>query len=100
VDDDVCPSNLAEVFHAFSTKCHPVNGIKSIEGVLNSPLTPYLPPETRDRVMGGGYALFDCTYPVTWREEEKPKLISFSAAYPEEVKKRVLGRWKGYGFPG
>jgi 4-hydroxy-3-polyprenylbenzoate decarboxylase len=98
VDDDVVPSNLAQVFHAFSTKCHPVSGINRVEGVLNSPLTPYLPPETRDAVMGGGYVLFDCTYPANWREEDKPKLISFSGAYDPALQQRVLDRWKSYGF--
>lgn len=99
VDDDVDPSNLAQVFHAFSTKCHPVSGIRPIEGVLNSPLTPYLPPETRDAVIGGGYVLFDCTYPVTWKEADKPKLISFARAYPQEVQTSVLDNWRRYGFP-
>lgn len=99
VDDDVDPDNLAQVFHAFSTKCHPITGIRQLEGVINCPLTPYLPPETRERGMGGGYALFDCTYPIQWREEDRPKLISFTSAYPPEVQERVLANWERYGFP-
>jgi 4-hydroxy-3-polyprenylbenzoate decarboxylase len=99
VEDDVDPSNLAQVFHALSTKCQPIQGITRLEGVLNCPLTPYLPPKTRDVGIGGGYLLLDCTYPVQWKEEDKPKLISFAAAYPQEVQRRVLENWKQYGFP-
>jgi 4-hydroxy-3-polyprenylbenzoate decarboxylase len=100
VDEDVDPSNLAQVFHAFSTKCHPITGITRIDGVLNCPLTPYLPPDTRDVGIGGGYALFDCTYPVKWKEEDKPKLISFASAYPKEMQSHVLQSWRRYGFTG
>jgi 4-hydroxy-3-polyprenylbenzoate decarboxylase len=99
VDEDVDPSNLAQVFHAFSTKCNPATGIRQIEGVLNCPLTPYLPPESRDVGIGGGYALFDCTYPVEWKQEDRPKLISFGSAYPQELQKSVLEKWQRYGFP-
>jgi phenylphosphate carboxylase alpha subunit len=98
VEDDIDIYNWAEVMHTFSTRCHPVTGIRVYAHGLASPVTTFLEPE--DRKLGkGAQVLFDCTFPIHWeRKTERPSLISFNAAYPEEIKERVLNNWKSYGY--
>jgi len=98
VEDDVDIYNWAEVMHAFATRCHPVTGIRVYEHGLCSPVTPFLEPE--DRLLGkGAQVLFDCTFPIHWdRYTDRPRLISFNTAYPEEIKEKVLKNWTNYGY--
>ena len=98
VEDDIDIYNWAEVMHAFSTRCHPVTGIRVYAHGLCSPVTTFLEPQ--DRILGkGAQVLFDCTFPVHWdRLTERPNLISFKTAYPEEIKDRVLKNWENYGY--
>ena len=98
VNNDVDPTNMKEVFHAFSTKCNPAYGISIDKMAINCPLTPYLPPDKRDQGIGGANVLFDCTWPVEWKEEEKPALMSFKSAYPESIKEKVIANWNKWGL--
>jgi len=98
VEDDVDIYNWKEVMHAFSTRCHPVEGIRVYKHGLCSPVTPFL--DQKNRVLGNGaQVLFDCTFPIHWdRKTERPALISFNTAYPEEIKQKVLSKWTRYGY--
>jgi 4-hydroxy-3-polyprenylbenzoate decarboxylase len=98
VEDDIDIYNWASVLHAFSTRCHPVTGIRVYKQGLCSPVTPFL--EQKDLVQGNGaQVLFDCIFPIHWdRLTERPRLISFNTAYPEEIKERVLKNWLNYGY--
>jgi 4-hydroxy-3-polyprenylbenzoate decarboxylase len=98
VDDDIDHTNLQEVFHAFSTKCNPANGVIIHRNTPTSAVTPYLPAETRDAGIGGANVLFDCTWPFTWKDEEKPALRSFKSAYSEPLKEKVISNWSKWGF--
>jgi 4-hydroxy-3-polyprenylbenzoate decarboxylase len=97
VNDDIDPTRMEDVIHAFATKCGPRRGIRVIEDVFNCPLTPYLEPGDRKRGRGSN-VLFDCTWPLDWPEEEVPIKSSFDTIYPKELQDRVLQKWKGYGF--
>jgi 4-hydroxy-3-polyprenylbenzoate decarboxylase len=98
VEDDVDIYNWAAVMHTFSTRCHPATGIRIYEQGLASPITTFLEPE--DRKLGrGAQVLFDCTFPIHWdKQTERPRLISFNTAYPEEIKERVMKNWTNYGY--
>ncbi len=98
VDDDVDVFNLAEVLHAWATKCHPARGISIGERDHAIPLTPYLSPDERKWGKGAS-ALFDCTWPLEWPKETGvlPK-VSFNEIYPKEVRDKVLKNWRSYGF--
>lgn len=98
VDDDVNIFNLAEVFHAVATKCHPVRGMKILDKEKASSLTPYLSAEERDS--GDGYtALFDCTWPAGWSPiHDTPTRVSFKDDYDDKVKRDVLRKWEKFGF--
>lgn len=97
VDEDVDPANMKEVIHALSVKSHPRRGTTIVDNAFNCPLTPFLPVE--DRKIGfGAYILHDCTWPKEWKPEHIPAKTSFQTSYPDDVQKKVLSRWEGYGF--
>jgi 4-hydroxy-3-polyprenylbenzoate decarboxylase len=83
--------------HAFSTKCHPKRGITVVENTFVSQLTPFLDPDER-RSFRGAFALYDCTWPVNWNQDQIPIKASFKTIYPKEIQQKVLTKWKQYGF--
>ncbi len=100
VDQDVDVFDMAQVIHALSTKCHPRRGIiiKDVEKGKGNPLTPCLTPEERRAYMAPVVA-FDCTWPPEWpKETHIPIKSSFNEIYPEEIKQKVIEKWKSYGF--
>jgi len=100
VDSDVDVFDMGQVIHAFSTKCHPKRGIlvREVESGKGNPLTPCLTPEER-RAYAGPVVAFDCTWPPDWpKETHIPVKASFEGIYPEDIKQRVLKRWKEYGL--
>ena len=47
----------------------------------------------------GATVLFDCTWPGEWsREWEVPVKATFDSIFPESVRRKVLARWRDYGF--
>lgn len=100
VDEDVDVFDMKQVIHALSVKCHPQRGIiiREIDKGKGNPLTPCLTPEER-RAMTGPVVAFDCTWPPEWpKETHVPIKSSFSDIYPEQIKQKVLKRWKEYGL--
>jgi 4-hydroxy-3-polyprenylbenzoate decarboxylase len=97
VDEDIDPTNMAQVIHAFATKCHPSRGIMIMDNVFNSPILGYLSKEERT-LSSGSNVLFDCTWPKSWKTEDIPPKSSFDNIYPDEVREMVISNWKEYGF--
>ncbi|HLA27540.1 MAG TPA: UbiD family decarboxylase [Syntrophales bacterium] len=97
VDEDVDPTDLDQVLHAFSTKCHPIKGTTVIDHSNLSPLTGFLWPGDREFGLGAN-VVYDCTWPTQWKKEEVPIRTSFNDTYPEDIKKRVVEKWEKYGF--
>jgi 4-hydroxy-3-polyprenylbenzoate decarboxylase len=98
VDEDVDVFNMAEVLHAFATKCHPGRGIayEWYEGRSNS-LTPFYSPAERDRLKGVS-VVFDSTWPPEWPAEIIPIKASFKTIYSKEVQEKVIKNWGKYGL--
>lgn len=95
VDDDVDPSNLKEVLHAFATKCHPIRGTLVAPNAPGNIVTPYMSPE--ERALGKTCLVaYDCTWPKEW--DVVPTRSSFKDIYPKELQAKVLESWKEYGF--
>ncbi len=97
VEDDVDPFNMAQVLHALATKCHPSRGIVKAEHSPVNPLLPWLDPHER-KYRKGAMVYFDCTWPLDWDAADVPKKISFTQAYPPEVQKEALAKWRKYGY--
>ena len=98
VDEDVDVFNMAEVLHAFATKCHPGRGIayEWYEGRANS-LTPFYSPAERKRLKGVS-VVFDSTWPPEWPKDIVPIKASFRTIYSQEVQERVIKNWEKYGL--
>jgi 4-hydroxy-3-polyprenylbenzoate decarboxylase len=98
VDEDVDVFNMAEVLHAFATKCHPGRGIayEWYEGRANS-LTPFYSPEERMRLKGVS-VVFDSTWPLEWPKETVPVKASFKTIYSPEIQEKVIKNWQEYGL--
>ena len=98
VEPDVDPTNMDEVVHAMTTKCHPVNGIHQVPHIPGFPvLLPFLPP--KERLIGDAAGvIFDCTWPKDWPQEAIPIKATFENLWPKEVQQRVLKKWESYGF--
>jgi phenylphosphate carboxylase alpha subunit len=98
VDEDVDVFNMAEVLHAFATKCHPGRGIayEWYEGRSNS-LTPCYSPEERRRLKGVS-VVFDSTWPLEWPRDIVPIKASFKTIYTAEIQKKVMKNWERYGL--
>lgn len=92
VDDDVDVLNWRQVIHTFATRCHPVRDIRTLEGILTSPIMPYLSAEEKSERLGAKIC-FDCR----WKGKSLPK-IAFDTAYPPHIVDRVLKNWRSYGF--
>jgi 4-hydroxy-3-polyprenylbenzoate decarboxylase len=99
VDADVDVFNMAEVLHAFATRCHPGRGIllEHYEGRANS-LTPFYSPEERRRLKGVSVA-FDSTWPPEWEKEIVPIKASSKTIYGKELQEKVNKNWESYGIP-
>jgi 3-polyprenyl-4-hydroxybenzoate decarboxylase len=98
VEPDVDPTNMDEVLHAITTKCHPVNGISQVPHIPGFPvLLPFLPP--KERLLGDAAGvIFDCTWPKDWPKESIPEKASFENLWPAELQEKVLKNWQVYGF--
>ena len=98
VEADVDPTNMDEVLHALTTKCHPVNGIHSVPHIPGFPvLLPFLPPKERLSGDAAG-VIFDCTWPKDWPEESIPVKASFENLWPADMQQKILKDWEKYGF--
>ena len=99
VDDQTDIYNWDEVYHAFCTRCHPVNGIHVYKNTTGTPLYPYATPHERKYSIGSK-VLFDCLWPMDWdKTNDIPTLVSFKNVYPKHVQEKVLANWTTYGYP-
>jgi 4-hydroxy-3-polyprenylbenzoate decarboxylase len=98
VDADVDPTNMDEVLHAMTTKCHPVNGIHRVAHNPGFPvLLPFLPP--KERLIGDAAGvIFDCTWPKDWPPESIPVKANFENLWPDHLQEKVIKNWRLYGF--
>ena len=60
-------------------------------------LLPFLDRHER-KYRTGARAYFDCTWPLDWEPEDVPERMSFAQAYPMEVQKQALAKWRKYGY--
>ncbi|MGH7845639.1 MAG: UbiD family decarboxylase [Candidatus Binatia bacterium] len=98
VDSDVDPTNMDEVLHAITTKCHPVDGIHAVPHIPGFPvLLPFLP--AKERLLGDAAGvIFDCTWPKDWAPDTIPVKATLENLWPGEIKEKVLANWEKYGF--
>ncbi len=88
VDDDIDPSNLADVMWAVTTRCEPAEQIDIIRNAWSSALDPRIPEEAKQRgVTSHSKAIIDACRPFPWRDAFPPaSAISLDEARAIEAK--------------
>ncbi len=79
VDDDIDPSNLADVMWAITTRCEPAEGIDIVRNAWSSALDPRIPPDEKARgVTSHSKAVVDACRPFAWLDKF-PRASALSA---------------------
>jgi UbiD family decarboxylase len=73
VDEDVDPSNLADVMWAVATRCEPSEGIDILRNAWSSALDPRIAPQDKERgITSHSKAIIDACRPFAWRDKFPP----------------------------
>jgi 4-hydroxy-3-polyprenylbenzoate decarboxylase len=90
-DDDIDPSDPAELTWAIATRVHPT-GRRAVfeESPIMWMAMCYSPPEQRS--MTGPRVVYDCLQPAPG--EGRFAQSSFAQSYPEELRRRVIENWQ------
>src|SRR5271170_6983581 len=85
VDEDIDPSNLADVMWAVATRCEPAEGIDILRNAWSSALAPRIRPDDKERgVTSHSKAIIDATRPFAWIDKF-PKPSALSVAETREI---------------
>ncbi len=89
VDEDVDPSNLADVMWAITTRCEPAESVDIVRNAWSSALDPRIPAEAKQQgLTAHSKMIIDACRPFAWRESFPPT----SALSPEEARE-VERKW-------
>ena len=67
VDDDVDPSNLADVMWAITTRCEPSEQVDIVRNAWSSALDPRIPPEDKERgITSHSKTIIEACRPFAW----------------------------------
>jgi len=70
VDDDIDPSNLADVMWAVTTRCEPSDNIDILRNAWSSALDPRIAPADKDRgITSHSKAIIEACRPFAWRDQ-------------------------------
>jgi UbiD family decarboxylase len=73
VDDDIDPSDLADVMWAVATRCEPAEGIDILRNAWSSALDPRIAPADKERgVTSHSKAIIDACRPFAWFDKFPP----------------------------
>jgi 4-hydroxy-3-polyprenylbenzoate decarboxylase len=91
VDDDVDPSNLADVMWAIATRCEPAEQIDIVRGAWSSALDPRISPEDRARgKTSHSKAIIEACRPFAWLDKFPP-----TSALSSEDARSIEEKWGG-----
>jgi 4-hydroxy-3-polyprenylbenzoate decarboxylase len=89
VDDDVDPSNLADVMWAITTRCEPAEQVDIVRSAWSSALDPRITPEARERgETSHSKLIIDACKPFGWRD----RFPRTSALSPEDAR-AIRDKW-------
>ncbi len=99
VDEDVDVTNVEDVWWAICSRMNPSN-YEVVRGVPANPLCPSLTPLERECHESSLWVM-DATIPYHWSQqyrEDHTKVSDFTHGWSEETKRKILARWKDYGY--
>jgi len=89
VDEDVDPSNLADVMWAIATRCEPSEQVDIVRDAWSSALDPRLTAESRARGQtSNSKIILDACKPFGWREQFPP-----TSALSQEEARSIADKW-------
>jgi len=89
VDDDVDPSNLADVMWAITTRCEPSEQIDIVHNAWSSALDPRIPPEAKARgVTSHSKAIIEACRPFAWMDRFPP-----TSAISQDEARAIEDKW-------
>jgi len=89
VDEDVDPSNLADVMWAVATRAEPAESVDIVRDAWSSALDPRIAPERRAAgETSHSKMLIDATKPYAWRDKF-PRVSALSA----EDARAIAAKW-------
>ena len=89
VDEDIDPSDLADVMWALATRCEPAEGIDIVRNAWSSALDPRISPDDKERgVTAHSKAIIDACRPFAWREKFPP-----TSALSAEEARDIEEKW-------
>jgi phenylphosphate carboxylase alpha subunit len=97
VGEDVDVTDPEDVYWCLTTRLDPAHGIHVQTDTVMSGFWPWVKPEDR-AIKRGSKVYFDATFPPEWDHEYRPQIVDFERAWPDDVKAKVLDRWREYGF--
>jgi 3-polyprenyl-4-hydroxybenzoate decarboxylase and related decarboxylases len=95
VDDDVDPSNLADVMWAVTTRCEPAEQIDIVRNAWSSALDPRIPAETKAAgITSHSKAIIEACRPFGWIDKFPPT-SALTQDEAQEIEKKWGGAIKG-----
>jgi UbiD family decarboxylase len=89
VDEDIDPSNLADVMWAVTTRCEPAENIDILRNAWSSALDPRIPLEQKERgVTSHSKAIIEACRPFAWRDKFPP-----TSALSAEEARDIEEKW-------
>ncbi len=99
VDDDVDPSNLADVMWAITTRCEPAEQIDIVRNAWSSALDPRIPDEAkRAGITSHSKAIIEAVRPFGWKDKFPPT-SALTAEEAREIEKKWAGAIAGRKTP-
>ncbi len=91
VDDDVDPSNLADVMWAIATRCEPSEQIDIVRNAWSSALDPRIPPQAKlSGVTSHSKAIIEACRPFAWIDKFPP-----TSALSQDEARAIEEKWGG-----
>jgi 4-hydroxy-3-polyprenylbenzoate decarboxylase len=89
VDDDVDPSDLADVMWAITTRCEPAEQIDIVRNAWSSALDPRIPDEAkRAGITSHSKAIIEAVRPFGWKDKYPP-----TSAITAEEARAIEAKW-------
>ena len=89
VDEDIDPSNLADVMWAITTRCEPSEQIDIVRNAWSSALDPRIPPQDKLRgVTSHSKAIIEACRPFAWIDQFPP-----ASALSQDEARAIEEKW-------
>ncbi|MEJ2374660.1 MAG: UbiD family decarboxylase [Pseudolabrys sp.] len=89
VDDDVDPSNLADVMWAVTTRCEPSEQIDIVRNAWSSALDPRIPAEAKDvGATAHSKVIIEAVRPFAWMDQFPP-----TSALTQDETREIVKKW-------